>query len=697
MLKTITQMSQESSSPISSKIMTLLFSIALSLIFITYSNHFYNDFHFDDSHVIQNNIYIQNLKNIPAFFTDAKLISSLPSNQQYRPLVATTLALDYWLAEGLNPFWFHASIFFWFLVQCCFLYVFFLKIVNSTLTNRLNVVFALFAMTLYGVHTANAETINYICARSDSMSTCWFVIAFVTFIKCPTYRKYGIHLLPLTIACLFKQTAIVFPALLFLYVLFFEEQHGLNALFTRKIAPKLWINLFKTTGLTWLVSIMLYLFIRNMDPNSYTPGGTSVYSYIITQPIVMLHYFLTFFIPLQLSADTDWTTLPSILDDRFFIGISFIIMLTLSAYSASKKALTRPIAFGILWFFIALLPTSSVIPLAEVMNDHRIFFPFIGLLLATCFSVYQFLLSKAAYFNRHTILKWLLLSAMLIILGGHVYGTYQRNIVWKTEESLWYDVTLKSPKNGRGLMNYGLTQMSKGNYTVAEEYFLKALAFTPTYGALHINLGIINAALGRMNEAQTYYENAIRYDNQSPSILNFYAQFYLKTKPDIAEKALLKSIYLSPGEIGSRHVLMELYWVQEAWDKLSLVAQDTLSLAPNDEQALTYSMRAEKRLGQIRLAEEEAQLYPTAENYITLSLLYFEKQDYTHVIDASLQAIKINPAQAAAYNNVCAAYNELHEYAKGEAACEKALEIQPEFELAKNNLAISREGKQHHG
>lgn len=684
------QNTQESSTPISSKIIIFLFSITLALIFTAYSNHFYNDFHFDDSHVIQNNIYIQNLKNIPAFFTDARLISSLPSNQQYRPMVATTLAIDYWLAHGLNPFWFHVSIFSWFLVQCCFLYVFFLKIVNVTLTSRWNAIFALFSMAFYGVHTANAETINYICARSDSMSTCWFLIAFVTFIKCPTYRKWGIHLIPLTIACLFKQTAIVFPALLFLYVLFFEERQGLNALFNRQTASKLWITVFKSTGLTWFVSLLLYLFIKNMDPNTYTPGGTSVYSYLITQPIVMLHYFLTFFIPLQLSADTDWTTLPSIIDDRFFIGISFIIALAISAYITSKKALTRPIAFGISWFFIALLPTSSFIPLAEVMNDHRIFFPFIGLLLATTFGVYQFLL-------RHTTPKWLLVGAVLIILGGHTYGTYQRNIVWKTEESLWHDVTLKSPNNGRGLMNYGLTQMQIGNLDVAEQYFLKALHFAPTYGALHINLGIINAALGRTNEAQAYYDNAIRYDNQSPSILNFYAQFYLKTKPDIAENALLKSIYLSPGDIEARHILMELYWKQEAWDKLNRVVQDTLLLTHNDETTLKYAKFAEKRLSEIELAQEEAHLHPTAENYITLSLLYFEKQDYHHVIDASLQAIKINPEFATAYNNACAAYNELHDYTKGEAACEKALQIQPEFELAKNNLNISREGKQHHG
>jgi hypothetical protein len=38
----------------------------------------------------------------------------------------------------------------------------------------------------------------------------------------------------------------------------------------------------------------------------WTPGGTSRYAYLITQPFVMLRYFTTFFLPTDLSADSDW-------------------------------------------------------------------------------------------------------------------------------------------------------------------------------------------------------------------------------------------------------------------------------------------------------------------------------------------------------------------------------------------------------
>jgi len=84
--------------------------------------------------------------------------------------------------------------------------------------------------------------------------------------------------------------------------------------------------------------------------------------------------------------------------------------------------------------------------------------------------------------DRTSNLKKLQLIALLssfLVIGLNAYGVYQRNIIWHTEESLWLDVTIKSPNNGRGLMNYGLTQMAKGNYADADIYFLKHWCLTP--------------------------------------------------------------------------------------------------------------------------------------------------------------------------------------------------------------------------
>src|SRR3989442_8251565 len=84
--------------------------LLLIALLAAYANHFPNSFHFDDAHTIENNAAIRELRNIPLFFRDATTFSSLPSNQSYRPLVSTLLAIDYRLAGGLEPFWFHFSV-----------------------------------------------------------------------------------------------------------------------------------------------------------------------------------------------------------------------------------------------------------------------------------------------------------------------------------------------------------------------------------------------------------------------------------------------------------------------------------------------------------------------------------------------------------------------------------------------------------
>src|SRR5437764_792797 len=86
-------------------------ALLLVAIFAAYANHFHNSFHFDDAHTIVNNAAIRELRNVPQFFRDARTFSALPSNQSYRPLVSTLLAIDYSLGHGLQPFWFHLSIF----------------------------------------------------------------------------------------------------------------------------------------------------------------------------------------------------------------------------------------------------------------------------------------------------------------------------------------------------------------------------------------------------------------------------------------------------------------------------------------------------------------------------------------------------------------------------------------------------------
>jgi len=76
----------------------------------------------------------------------------------------------------------------------------------------------------------------------------------------------------------------------------------------------------------------------------------------------------------------------------------------------------------------------------------------------------------------------------------------------------------------------------------------------------------------------------------------------------------------------------------------------------------------------------------TPENYLTLSLRYYEAKKFDKCIEAAQESIKLKSDFAPAYNNICAAYNERKMWDKGIEACEKGLSINPDNQLMKNNL-----------
>jgi hypothetical protein len=117
--------------PTSTRTRTLLLCLALTLAVLgAYANHFSNEFHFDDFHTIVDNLFITDLHNVPRFFSDARTFSTMPVNATYRPLTPTTLAIDYWMAHGYQPFFFHLSTFLWFAVQLILMFFLFRRIMD---------------------------------------------------------------------------------------------------------------------------------------------------------------------------------------------------------------------------------------------------------------------------------------------------------------------------------------------------------------------------------------------------------------------------------------------------------------------------------------------------------------------------------------------------------------------------------------
>lgn len=655
------------------------------LLLISYSNHFNNGFHFDDMHTIVNNVHIRNIKNIPEFYSNPKMFSASPAHWGMRPLVTTTLAIDYFLGNGLQPFYFQLSTFIWHILLVVLLYFIYNSLLGKVFSDKKMIYIAsILGAGWFAIHTANAETLNYIISRSDVLSTFFITLSFFVFILLPNKRKYFFYLLPAIVGVFAKETVPVLVILLFFYLLFFETGLSIADMFK----PKNFNTIFKIflkllPAIIIIASFQLYTLykIKTIEGISNPVGY-----YILTQSYVWLRYCIAFFIPGNLSADSDWGVIYNIFDERIIIGLIFVGILITTVIKTSTKKETQPISFGLIWFMASLLPTS-LFPFSEVTNDHRIYFAFIGLTLAlTSFILLQVqkINIQTRFSNSRKIAFVAVICASFLLQS---FGVYKRNKVWKTEESLWYDVTIKSPINGRGLMNYGLTQMEKGNYSVANEYFEKALIYTPYYHSLFINLGILKNAMGNSSEAEIYFKKAIQHGHSYVESYTFYGQFLAQNNRYIesiitSEKALT----IDPYSTMALNNLMTDYLQTQNWNKLAETAQRFLTIIPDDKNALLL-LSTGKNKGNVLVSNNQTQIKTiTAEDYLNSSLIYYNNKEFLKCIDACNKALKIKPNLAEAYNNIGASYNQLGDWQNGIIACTKALQINPNLPLAKGNL-----------
>ena len=630
-------------------------------VFGVYSNSFQNSFHFDDSHTIVDNPYIRSLNNLPRFFTDARTFSVLPANRTYRPFVSASLALDYAIGHGYKPFWFHLSTFLVYLLQLVLMDALFTAILDAARpeSERSNRYVSLLAVAWYGLHPAMAETVNYIIQRGDIYCTIGVVAALAIYARLPRLRKTGLYLVPLAFALLSKPPAAVFPILLFLYVAMFERE-GKNRYTKAALAS---IPSLVVTGLLMFLQAA-------MTPKSFTPSTISEYSYCITQPFVLMRYFGTLFLPIHLNVDTDLQPFPSLTAEAL-LGFIFVALLAAAAWFTLRSRVLRPICYGLLWFLIASLPTS-LYRLSEVENDHRMYLPFVGLVLAVVWAIYLAIEKYASAANQAAVWRAATASA-LVLLGFYAVGAHLRNRVWRTEESLWLDDVQKCPHNGRGLMNYGLTQMEKGAYPVALAYFERALQYTPNYAILEINLGVVNSAMNRPAQAEQHFLRAIALSPSDDQVHYYYGRWLFQTgRIADALQQLREAVRLNPSRLSSRDLLASVYLGAGDREDARSTAGATLQLAPFDAAAKAI------------LAVPAAR---TADDWINASLYQYRKGDYAGCIASAKQALKLKPDSALAYNNIGAAYAGLREWDLAIANERESLRIDPGFAVASNNLA----------
>src|SRR3990172_3193125 len=200
----------------------------------------------------------------------------------------------------------------------------------------------------------------------------------------------------------------------------------------------------------------------------------------------MSTYLRLFFLPVNQNLDYDYPVFPDVPYRDVILSI-FLILILLSAatYITARSRKTSPllrlVAFGIFWFFITIATESSLIPIADVIFEHRLYLPSFGLIVALVSGI------TYVYEMRYSQIKILLLA---VFVGIFAVATYTRNAVWRDTITVWSDVVQKSPNKVRGHDNLGKAAIAKSDYATAISHLQWVLSVAPDDYIAHNNIGV---------------------------------------------------------------------------------------------------------------------------------------------------------------------------------------------------------------
>ena len=526
---------------------------------------------------------------------DLKEVHSTVRTGRWQPIVNSGRPLVYltYLANhrwgGFDPFSFHAASVLLHGLNAVLLWCF----LNTLLTpqrmdriipRRLRAVFVYGVPLLFLTSPIQTESVAYISSRPEVLGTTFYIAALWAFAS--SLRERHRWVTALLVVLLFvgamscKQDKLSLPLVILM----------MDYLLLAKGDWRRMKNNWPTYGLFAIGGVAGFLVVVRPFLFSRSAGfGLPWTEYLFTQFRVVFVYLKLLFVPVGLNVDWHFLPSPTLWDHLSWLGL-----LTLAGLAGACVYLRRraPLAaFGGVFFFIALAPSSSFYPLLDFAAERRLYLPSIGFSLVVMVAV--------VWLFSPSLRNVSIVVAALVV--AYAAGTYQRSQVWSDELRLWQDAAAKSPDKHRPLNNLGRVYDERGEYATAAKYWGAAEKLAPAGSMDHAyllsNLGLAHARLKDYRRAVEYYQRAIKIARRVPE---FWAQLAVaQLRLGLKEEGFKSFREAFKGRRQSPEIYLlrgQEYFLLGDYRRAALDFAQAVEMRPEDESARRNLEAAEKML-----------------------------------------------------------------------------------------------------
>lgn len=661
-----------------------LSSLIIALVgILVYSNTLGSSFHFDDESSITANAAIKNLADLKAIwrFSPARFLTYL------------SFAINYHFG-GLNVLGYHIVSILIHIAAALSVWQLALRLFRTPASDGDEVskrapLLALGAALVFVAHPIQTQAVTYVAQRAALLATLFYAMSLTFYLEARLVqierrdRRFLILLFSLSVisgllALFSKEIAATLPIAMLMMEFFF----------LRSGSRLKWI--FVTGVLVLFGSVVALLVSRNLislvDTTAISRG-----QYLLTQSKVVLTYLALLVVPVSQSLDHFVTVSADIFDPQtFFSLLALVGFASLGVWLYSRQ---KVVSFGIFWIILTLLPESSIIPLKDLMFEHRLYLPMIGFSISSVFLLY--LLVRRGNARRYQIV----VGCYVAVLGSMAFV---RNEVWKDDVTLWSDVISKSPMDPRAYHNRGRAYADRDMLNEALNDYSIAISLDPNFGPPHNNRASIYIRQQKLNEAIADCSEALRIGDvmhyQTARIyFNRATAYLMKNRIDSAFADFNRTIAYDPTHAAAYFNLGILYSLRG--DSLKALASYTrcVSLNPKNSRAFNDRGVIFRHMGRPDSALSDFSRAIAAEPefsrpYLNRGILLSEKGAFEPAIDDFTQFLKLSPNNFDGYYNRGGAYISMREFAQGIQDLNRALALNPSFGKAYNDRARAHIG-----